>query len=168
MEIKLYGNTLYCPHRIHCHHSVQRPHVFGLQPEPDSRIIVQAVSSISDFQVPLIRLSGFFMEPKGPDSRIPSSNQRIPAGEYRLARHHRELHGGIYRVENPQLLGERGGILFHRGNEPGQTQGCFMPGTNWSSNPMKVSSSGVMLQRLHSSIDVLGLRNIRFNLYNVY
>lgn len=96
------------------------------------RIWQSKVSTISAFSIPASGLTGYFLEPAGPSTTTPNQNKRIPAGQYEIKTHWRELYGGKYSLNNSDLLGSRGGILIHAGYNSSNTKGCLLPGCGWS------------------------------------
>lgn len=125
-----------------------------------------ATSTISSMSAPAAGLTGYFLEPKGPSSKVSGSNQRIPAGQYEFRPHWREFYGGKYSLYNPDLLGNRSAILMHRGQYYGNTKGCLLPGCKWE--PNRVYPSGPMLDPIQEYIGSVGYGKIRLNIFDLF
>jgi len=123
-----------------------------------------AASTISAFSVPASGLTGYFMEPGGPDSNIKDSGLRIPEGQYDVVPHWRTKHYGRYSLQNSSLLGNRGGILMHYGRSSKWTEGCLLPACNWSNNT--ISGSLEKLNTLQLQIDKA--KSMKVNIFNAF
>ncbi len=124
-----------------------------------------AASTVAAFSVPASGLTGFFMEPNGPDSNVEGSGLRIPEGQYDVTRHWRTVHYGRYSLQNPSLLGNRNGILMHYGKSSVWTAGCLLPACSWSSNNT-ISGSLEKLNALQLQIDKA--KSMKINIFNVF
>lgn len=85
-------------------------------------------STIGEYTVPGTTFSGYMLEPAGPSTTAANQDQRIPAGTYQLTRYNSPRHGLCFLVSNSQVSQSRR-ILIHKGNTPGDTEGCLLPGT---------------------------------------
>ncbi|HZH72823.1 MAG TPA: DUF5675 family protein, partial [Mariniphaga sp.] len=123
-----------------------------------------AASTVAAFSVPASGLTGYFMEPGGPDSNIKDSGLRIPEGQYDVVPHWRTKHYGRYSLQNSSLLGSRGGILMHYGTSSKWTEGCLLPACNWSNNT--ISGSLEKLNALQLQIDKA--KSMKINIFNAF
>lgn len=124
-----------------------------------------AASTAAAFSVPTSGLTGYFMEPGGPDSNIKNSGLRIPEGQYDVVPHWRTKHYGRYSLQNSSLLGDRSGILMHYGQSSKWTEGCLLPACNWSSNNT-ISGSLEKLNALQLQIDKA--KSMKVNIFNAF
>lgn len=76
-------------------------------------------------------MSGFTLEPAGPDTTTPNKDRRIPAGKYYLDWHV----GSKYKTPHPIVFNEQvsksRAILIHKGNYPQDTEGCILMGDSY-------------------------------------
>ncbi|UTV99856.1 hypothetical protein KDW99_01520 [Marinomonas rhizomae] len=69
--------------------------------------------------------SWYVLEPSGPDSAEEGSDQRIPAGSYRIAPYSSPKYPNAFELKD---VPGRTYILIHPGNFHSNTEGCLMPG----------------------------------------
>ena len=69
--------------------------------------------------------SWYVLEPAGPDSTEEGSDQRIPAGNYRVAPYSSPKYPNVFELKD---VPGRTYILIHPGNFHSNTEGCLMPG----------------------------------------
>lgn len=82
--------------------------------------------------------SGFILEPAGPDSKVAGTDQRLPAGTYRIIKN--PGNSGHFRLvmldeaEAAAQMGRRALCNIHIGNYPTNITGCLAPGRTANEN----------------------------------
>lgn len=78
-------------------------------------------------------MSGFSLEPAGPDTIEPNKDRRVPAGTYNLE----WLPSNKFQKLMPTLFNDKVSksrrILIHNGNYPQDTEGCMLLGDSYDS-----------------------------------
>ncbi|MBE2986649.1 hypothetical protein CCAL12920_08325 [Campylobacter sp. RM12920] len=79
-----------------------------------------------------VLLSGYTLEPAGPDTVTPNNDRRIPAGAYTAT----WSYSSTFKKELPLLFSEMVSknrrILIHGGNYPKDTLGCVLIGAEYN------------------------------------
>lgn len=103
--------------------------------------------------------SGFFLEP-GYDlerNTIAGSDTAIPSGSYPVIPAYHRGKSGYFEISD---VSGRSAIHFHIGNTGADTEGCFLPGSNYSYNPVTneytVGNSTVAMNKFRSFINKYG------------
>ena len=116
------------------------------------------VSTVSEFTAGDNTLTGYILEERGPSTRIPNQEQRIPPGTYTLRWHTSpRFRATLPHLYNEQVPRERY-ILIHAGNTAADTEGCLLPGKTFTKD--SVGSSRAMLAELIEFFRSRGIENV--------
>ncbi len=110
-------------------------------------------------------ITGYMLEPGGPDTTIPNQNKRIPEGVYKVDNYHSAKYKNNYILFNDKVSKSRK-ILYHVGNSSGNTEGCNLPGTSYDSRLHKVWRSGDKLEEIRQFFEKMGVNNVRIIIIN--
>ncbi|WP_375334374.1 DUF5675 family protein [Flagellimonas sp. C4] len=119
----------------------------------------------SGFILSSLNVSGFFLEPAGPDTTVPNQDLRIPEGTYNLRSHNGRRFQNVYNLYNDDVPQSRA-ILIHAGNIPRNTEGCLLPGSTRGTD--RVGMSRPKLNELRLAIDEIGVENILIKIHNKF
>lgn len=106
-----------------------------------------------------VTVTGYILEPEGPDTIESGKNKRIPEGVYKLAKHEGLIYKDNYVLFN-ELVSIKRCILYHIGNERDDTKGCQLPGTTYDGKGF-VGKSGDKFKELQGFIKSVGVENVR-------
>jgi len=112
-----------------------------------------------------LNVSGYFLEPAGPDTTIPNQDMRIPEGTYNLSSHDGTRFQNVYKLYNDDVPQSRA-ILIHAGNFPQNTEGCLLPGFTRGTD--RVGRSRPKLNQLRIAIDEMGVENVLIKIHNKF
>jgi hypothetical protein len=77
-------------------------------------------------------MSGFSLEPAGPDTTTPNKDRRIPQGLYNLDwTPSPKYNGKLMPTLHNELVSKSRRILIHQGNYPIDTEGCILLGDSY-------------------------------------
>lgn len=119
-------------HQVLKQTELQEPFIRVIRIWEDERREPDKSATISWFYTSDLSVHGYMLEREGPSTTERGQNLRIPAGMYNLCRHRgsRRIFMDVPKLYNEQVSADRG-ILVHLGNQPGDSEGCLLPGTNW-------------------------------------
>lgn len=117
-----------------------------------------ARSTISRFSCNWNKITGYFLEPAGPETKEANKNRRIPVGVYNLVPHNGAKYKKVVRLYNENVSQTRA-ILIHQGNTPANTIGCLIAGSNYSED--YVGTSMAKLTELMTAIYAVGVTNVK-------
>ena len=109
-------------------------------------------------------VTGFILEPGGPDTTTPNMDKRIPEGVYEIDNYHSAKYKDNYIIFNENVSESRK-ILYHKGTNGDDTAGCLLPGTTYDNNG-NISKSGDKLTELCVFIESKGAKSVRTIIMN--
>lgn len=115
-------------------------------------------STISRFSCSWCKVTGYFLEPAGPDTKTANQNKRIPVGVYNLVPHTGAKYKGVVRLYNSDVPQSRA-ILIHQGNTPADTLACLIAGSTYSKD--YVGTSTVKLKELMKEVYAVGVTKVK-------
>ncbi len=129
-----------------------------LKQEGGSKIIYQRItetkkSTTGEFKIPGTSIKGYFLEPAGPSTTKSGTDRRVPGGVYHVVHHKGKKFKDALRIYNSEVPQSRA-ILIHPGNNPGNTEGCFLPGSTVSKD--FVGASRVMFSKIRKHFKKIG------------
>lgn len=117
-----------------------------------------ARSTISKFSCNWNKITGYMLEPAGPETKEANKNRRIPAGLYNLIPHTGAKYKKVVRLYNENVPQSRA-ILIHQGNSPKDTIGCLLAGSTYSDD--YVGTSMAKLTELMNAVYALGAEKVK-------
>ncbi len=117
-----------------------------------------ARSTLSKFSCNWNTITGYMLEPAGPETKVPNTNRRIPVGLYNLVPHNGGKYKNVVRLYNENVSQSRA-ILIHQGNTPKDTVGCLIAGSTVAED--YVGSSVVKLTELMKAIYAIGVEKVK-------
>ena len=117
--------------------------------------------TVSEFETVGVdpEVTGFILEPGGPDTTTPNMDKRIPEGVYEIDNYHSVKYKDNYIIFNENVPKSRK-ILYHKGTNGDNTAGCLLPGTTYDNNG-NISRSGDKLTELRVFIESKGAKSVR-------
>lgn len=103
-------------------------------------------------------VTGYMLEPAGPSTSTPNQDKRIPEGVYDIENYSSKKYPDNFRISNKDVPKSRL-ILYHAGNNGGNTEGCNMPGTTKGNGV--IGSSKPKMQELRTFIKSKGSSNVK-------
>ncbi|QKF86105.1 hypothetical protein CBLAS_0920 [Campylobacter blaseri] len=79
-------------------------------------------------------LSGFTLEPSGPDTVMPNQDRRIPEGAYKAIWEYSPKFNRFLPVLFNEKVSKDRRILIHYGNYPKDTEGCILFGDSYNNS----------------------------------
>lgn len=76
-------------------------------------------------------MSGFSLEPVGPDTTTPNKDRRVPKGVYNLEWLPSPKYNKLMPTLYNELVPKSRRILIHQGNYPIDTEGCILLGDSY-------------------------------------
>lgn len=117
-----------------------------------------ARSTISKFSCNWNKITGYMLEPAGPETKEANKNRRIPVGLYNLIPHTGAKYKKVVRLYNENVSKDRA-ILIHQGNSPKDTIGCLLAGSTYSDD--YVGTSMAKLTELMNAVYALGADKVK-------
>ncbi len=109
-------------------------------------------------------VTGYILEPAGPDTTDTDQDRRIPEGTYKAVWHNGKKFQGVIKLFNDQVpLGRA--ILIHNGNYPMNTSGCLLPGCTYDGDTT-VNNSNTKRVELTNAIEAIDIENLRIVIHN--
>lgn len=129
--------------------------------EVDGLIIQNRIEEGSDYTLSQFKaiggdkttVQGYMLEPGGPSTATPNQDKRIPEGVYDVDSYSSKKYPDNFILSNDQVSKNRK-ILYHAGNNGGNTEGCNMPGSGQVSGT--VTGSRAKMQELRGFINNQG------------
>ena len=115
-------------------------------------------STTGAFRIKGTNITGYFLESAGPSTTSSNMDKRIPSGTYNLGRHSGDRFSDALIIWNSNVPKSRA-VLIHPGNFPGDTEGCFLPGSSVGVN--KVGNSKPIFDRIMKQAKKNGMRNAK-------
>jgi len=110
-------------------------------------------------------VKGFMLEPEGPSTKESGKDKRIPEGVYNLDNYSSAKYPDNFILYNEDVSKDRK-ILYHSGNNGGNTEGCNMPGTTKDSKTGTVGGSKPKMNELRTFIKSEGAKNVKVIITN--
>ncbi|WP_380184659.1 DUF5675 family protein [Kalamiella sp. sgz302252] len=134
------------------------------------RIWQTELSTISRYNIPGTKISGYMLERPGPDTTTPNKRLRIPEGTYSL-KWHATGKGSIKEFSPLPLLYNSAVpvtryVLIHNGNQPKHTDGCLLIGGSKSVD--FVGNSVNKLKELKAFLQKNGIENYKVIISSQY
>ncbi len=104
-------------------------------------------------------VTGYILEPEGPDTTTPNMDKRIPEGVYEIDNYHSEKYKDNYILFNESVPKSRK-ILYHLGTKRRHTKGCQLVGAGYNKNGT-ISNPGDKFDELKGFIEKVGAENVR-------
>ncbi|MFC4221160.1 DUF5675 family protein [Flagellimonas marina] len=124
---------------------------------------VNSTTSTFDFGNGLV--TGFFLEPPGPDTFERNQDRRIPEGIFNIRDHNGNRFQNVFNIYNDGVPQDRF-ILIHGGNTADDTEGCLLPGCTRLTD--KVKGSQTKLRELRTVINAVGVQNVTVRIQSNY
>jgi hypothetical protein len=107
-------------------------------------------------------VTGYMLEPAGPDTTASGTDKRVPAGVYDIANYSSTKFPNNFIISNSQVPTSRG-ILIHAGNTGKDTEACLLPGgaLNSSGSGIAPGTSRPKLNELRNYINSIGASNVK-------
>ena len=110
-------------------------------------------------------VTGFILEPGGPDTVVPGQNKRIPEGVYNIDNYHSVKYPDNYILFNEDVSRERR-ILYHCGRVPKHTIGCNLPGASYDRDNTLINGSPDKFKEIQKFFEQIGVKDIRTIIVN--
>ena len=130
-------------------------------------IIQNRIEDGSDFTISEFKtiggdknVTGFMLEPAGPSTSTPNQDKRISEDVYDIENYSSKKYPDNFLLSNKDVSKDRK-ILYHSGNNGGNTEGCNMPGTTKDSKAGTVGGSNPKMQELRTFIKSKGAENVK-------
>ena len=117
-----------------------------------------ARSTLSKFSCNWNNITGYMLEPSGPETKEANKNRRIPVGVYSLLPHSGEKYKKVVRLFNENVPPSRA-ILIHQGNSPKDTIGCLLAGSTFGDD--YVGTSMAKLTELMNAVYAIGVDKVK-------
>jgi RHS repeat-associated protein len=108
-------------------------------------------------------VTGYMLEPAGPDTTTRNQDKRVPQGVFDLESHSGTRFKDTFVISNQDVPKDRA-ILFHSGNNGSHTEGCIMPGSTKSTG--SIGGSKAKMAELKAFIKSEGASNVKFIIRN--